>query len=131
MTDALEIEFVNGLTGVTQYTSPAIVYLALFTADPTETGSVLNEVSGTGYARVSLSGKFTASTTGASANTAAITFAAAGVGGFGTVTHIGFMKSGVATTSDMIVHQALLDPITIVETDVFEFLVGKLTVTAA
>ena len=133
MTDALELALLDGLTSVTQYTSPAIVYLALFTADPTDTGSVANEVSGTSYARVSLATKFTAATgtTGVSANTSAITFAAAGAGGWGTITHIGFMESGTATTADMMMHSVLTDPITIVETDVFEFLTGGLTVTLA
>ena len=129
MTNALEKEIVDGLVSVTQYTSPAIVYLALFTADPTETGSVTNEVSGTNYARVSLATKFTASTDGSSANTSSIAFAAAGAGGWGTITHVGFMKSGTATTDDMILHDALISSVAILETDVFEFLVSGLSVT--
>ena len=131
MTNALEKEIVDGLVSVTQYTSPAIVYLALFTADPTETGSVTNEVSGTNYARVSIATKFTASTDGSSANTSSIVFAAAGAGGWGTITHVGFMKSGTATTDDMILYDTLLNSITIVETDIFEILTSGLSVTAA
>lgn len=133
MTDDLENDLLDGLLGVTQYTSPSIVYLALFTADPTDTGSVTNEVSGTSYARKSLAGLFTAAsgTTGVSANTTAVTFAAAGSGGWGTITHVGFMKSGTATTDDMILHKALVDSITISETDVFEYAIGKLSLTLA
>lgn len=131
LTDRYEKKLTDGLTGVTPLTTPTTVYLALFTADPTETGAVTNEVSGTGYARVALTGKFSASTDGSAANTTAITFAAAGAGGWGTITHVGFMESGVATTADMMMSKALVDSITIVETDVFEFLVGKLTVTSA
>lgn len=128
MTNTTEKELVDGFTGVTQYTTPAIVYLALFTADPTETGDVTNEVSGVGYARVSLAGKFTASTDGSSSNTSAITFATAGVGGWGTVTHIGFMKSGVSATDDMVLHGALTTSIAIAESVVVEYLDGNLTV---
>lgn len=132
MTNALEKEICDGLTGVTQYTSPATVYLALFTADPTETGSVANEVSGTNYARVSLSGKFSASTDGSASNTAPITFATAGAGGWGTVTHVGLMKSGTASTDDMILYKALqAGPITILENEIFQFLTGNLTITIA
>lgn len=131
MTNLLEKEIVDGLTGVTQYTSPATIYLALFTADPSDTGSVANEATGTGYARQSLAGKFSASTNGSSPLTTAITFPTAGAGGWGTVTHIGFMKSGTATTDDMILYSQLTDPITIVENDVLEFLVNGITVTMA
>lgn len=131
LTDRYEKKLTDGLTGVTPLTTPTTVYLALFTADPTETGDVTNEVSGTGYARVALTGKFLASTDGSSANTEAITFAAAGAGGWGTITHVAFMEAGVAGVADMIQSNSLTDPVTIVETDVFEFLTGKLTVTTA
>lgn len=131
LTDGYEKELVDGLTGVTPLTTPTTVYLALFTADPTETGSVVNEVSGTSYARVALTGKFSASTDGSSANTTAITFPAAGAGGWGTITHVGLMKSGTATTADMMVYQALTNSVIIAESDVFEFLVGNLSITAA
>lgn len=131
LTDGFEKELTDGLTGVTPLTTPTTVYLALFTADPTETGSVANEVSGTGYSRVALTGKFTASTDGSAANTSAITFAAAGAGGWGTITHIGFMKSGTATTADMMMYDSLVDSVTIAESDVFEFVAGNLAVTSA
>lgn len=131
MTDLLEKEIVDGLVGVTQYTSPATTYLALFTADPTDTGSVVAEVSGTGYARISLAGKFSASTDGSSANTSALIFPTTGAGGWGTVTHMGIMKSGTATTDDMMVYGALAQSMAVVETEIFEVLVGGLTVTLA
>ena len=41
------------------------------------------------------------------------------------------MESGTATTDDMILYGTLTDSVTIIETDVFEFLVGGLTVTLA
>lgn len=133
MTDDLENDLLDGLLGVTQYTSPAIVYLALFTADPTDTGSVTNEVSGTSYARVSLASKFTAATgtAGSSTNITTISFAAAGAGGWGTITHIGFMKSGTATTDDMILYKALSSSVGIAESDVFDFQIGNLSLTLA
>ena len=132
MTDAFENDILDGVTGVSQYTSPSTTYLALFTADPTDTGSVSNELSGSGYARLSLSGKFSAATgTGGSvSNTSEIAFAAA-TADWTEVTHAGVMKSGTAATDDMIVVVPLDAGITIYDTEQFKFAVGKLTITAA
>ena len=132
MTDAHEREYLDGITGVTQYTTPATTYLALFTADPTDTGSVTNELSGSGYARVSLSGKFSAATgtDGTTSNTSEIAFPTA-TADWPEVTHAGIMKSGTAATDDMIIVVPLDAGITIYSGDTFKFAIGKLTITAA
>lgn len=131
MTDAFKNEILDGITGVTTLFS-AGMYLALFTADPTDTGSVLNEVSGGSYARVALSGKFSAAsgTGGTSANAASVVFPTA-TADWGTVTHVGFMKAGTAGVEDMVVHSALSVGVAITTGSVFQILAGDLTVTAA
>jgi len=52
-TNYLEDAMINAVLRNTSYTSPATVYLGLFTADPTDSGSQTNEVSGGAYARQS------------------------------------------------------------------------------
>ena len=132
MTDALENEFLDGITGVTQLTTPAIVYVALFTGDPTDVGSVTTELSGNGYARKSLAGTFSAATgtSGTVSNTAEIAFDAA-TGNWSEVGYVGLMKSDVETTDDMIVHLELDQPVTILNGQAFTFDIGTLTLTAA
>ena len=132
MTNAHENEYLDGITGVTQYTTPGTTYLALFTADPTDTGSVANELSGSGYARVSLSGKFSAATgtDGTTSNTSEIAFASA-TADWPEVTYAGLMTSGTAATDDMKLVIPLDIGITIYSGEQFKFAIGKLTITAA
>ena len=131
MVDGFENDVLDGITGVTSLFS-ATMALALFTADPTDTGSVTNEYTGNGYARKALTGLFSAATgtAGSSANTSIINFATA-TGDWTAITHVGFMKTATATTDDMIVVVALDSAITILDTQVFSFAIGDLTVTAA
>ncbi len=66
-------------------------HLALFTADPGETGSLASEVSGGGYARLAIgtpSAFWSAASGGSTSNAGAVEFAAAS-GSWGTVTHFG------------------------------------------
>jgi len=131
MTDAHENEYLDGITGVTQYTTPAITYLAIFTADPTDTGSVANELTGNGYARKSLAGLFSLATgtDGSVSNTSLITFVTA-TGNWLEATHVGVMKSGTGGTGDMIIHLPLSSAITILNGQAFEYAIGKLTLNA-
>ena len=132
MTDALENEFLDGITGVAQLITPAIVYVALFTGDPSDTGSVTTELSGSGYARKSLAGTFSSATgtSGTVSNTAEIAFDTA-TGDWSAVGYVGLMKSDVETTDDMIVHLALDQSVTILNGQAFTFDIGTLTLTAA
>jgi len=123
LTDAHELVIHNGLTGVSTLFTPT-VYLALFTASPTEAGLVTNELSGNGYARASLNGKFTSGTQG---NTSQISFAAASAD-WPTITHLGFMKSGTQGTSDMMMYGLLDAPISIMNTQSFIISIGALVV---
>ena len=86
----LEGKVANYILGRVAYTAPTTVYLALFTSDPTEAG-VGTEVSGTGYARASVTNtvpNFPDAVAGVKSNGVAITFAVAGAA-WGTVTYWG------------------------------------------
>lgn len=132
LTDSFENELLDGLTGVTPLTTPTTVYLALFTADPTDTGDVSSEYQLNSCARVALSGKFPAATgaAGLVANSVQIDFPTA-TGNWTTITHIGYMKSAIEGTDDMIIHAQLDSPITILNSQTFSFAIGTLTITAA
>ena len=132
MTDYLENKLLDSLTGVSAYTFPSTIYLALFTSDPTDTGDVSGEVSGGDYARMSLSGIFsTASgTTGTSTNTSIITFPTA-TASWGTITHAGFMETGTTSVDDMLLHSTLAVAKPISTDDIISFAIGNLTLTLA
>ncbi len=127
MTNYLETKVLQFLlnNNAGSLSAPSTVYLALFTADPTETGSLSNEIgtSGTGYARQSVS--FTTSNN-ASANTSNIEFPAA-QSSWGTITHIGIMDA--STSGNMLFHGALTVSKTIDTNDIFRINAGDLDVT--
>ena len=106
-------------------TRPTAWYIALFTSDPTDTGSAGTEVStGTGYARTSVTFSVTGDT---ATNSAAVEFPAASGGNWGTITHIGVMTASSA--GDMIVHSALTTSKAINDGDVFRIPTGDLDIT--
>lgn len=83
MTNYLENALINHVLRNSAYTSPAAVYLGLFTAAPGEAGGG-TEVSAGGYARQAVT--FGAPSDGATDNTGALTFGPASAS-WGTVTH--------------------------------------------
>lgn len=105
------------------YTFPATVYAALFTADPTDTGTQTSEVSGGSYARVSISWGTIAS--GSVSNSGAVTFPTAS-GSWGTVTHVGIMDA--STSGNMLYKGALGVSKTVGTGDQVSFAIGSLTV---
>jgi len=131
LTNTMENDLLDMLTGVTTTISSTMA-LAIFTASPTDTGSVTNELSGSGYERKLLSGLFSSATgtDGTSSNTSAITFATA-TGDWSEATHVGIMETDVETTADMIVWVELVTPNTTLNGQAFSIAIGKLTVTAA
>ena len=83
LTNAFETHTLNYLLNATSVTRPTAWYVGLFTADPTDTGSLSNEISGNSYARRPVA----FSVSGAVAtNSAAVEFAAATGGSWGTIT---------------------------------------------
>jgi len=123
MSNHLENALINATLRNTSYTSPATVYVALFTTDPTDAGSG-TEVSGGSYARTSVT--FAAPSNGASASNADCTFPTC-TSTWGTVTHIGLYD---ASTSGNLLYHTPLDTSKTIETgDIFKIASGSLTVT--
>lgn len=125
MSNYLENALINATLRNTSYTSPAVVYLALYTNDPTDadTGT---EVTGNGYVRQSIT--FGAPSNGVSTNSAAIEFPQA-TGSFGTVTHVGIRDA--LTAGNLLYHTPLDASKTIATGDVFRVASGSLSVSFA
>lgn len=106
----------------------ATVYVSLHTGDPGEDGTS-NEVSGTNYARkaVTASTGFNAASGGSMTNNGAITFAAAGSGGWGTVTYAGIFDA--ISGGNFLIGGALDAGTAINENDVYEIPDQDLTLT--
>lgn len=108
----------------TTLTRPTAWYVGLFTTDPTDADSG-TEVSGTSYARESVTFSVTGDT---ASNTAAIEFTAAG-SNWGTVTHVGIYDA--ASAGNLIAHASLTASKAIDTGDVFRIPTGDLDVTLA
>ena len=125
MSNYLENALVNATLRNTTYTSPATVYVGLYTSDPTDAGSG-TEVSGGSYARQSAA--FAAPSNGASATSADVTFPQ-GTGNWGTVAYFGILD---ASSSGNLMYHGALDTSKVIETgDVFKISAGNLTITLA
>lgn len=123
MSTYLENAMVNAVLRNTTYTSPATVYVALFTTDPTDAGTG-TEVSGNAYQRTAVT--FGAPSSGVTTNSGAVTFPTA-TGSWGTVTHIGIMDA--STSGNLLFHTALDTSKTITSGDIFTISTGNLSVT--
>lgn len=125
MSNFLENALVNATLRNTTYTSPATVYVALFTTDPTDAATG-TEVTGGSYARTSVA--FAAPSNGAAASSADCTFPTC-TSTWGTVSHIGIFD---ASTSGNLLYHTPLDSSKLIETgDIFKIASGSLTVTLA
>jgi hypothetical protein len=103
-------------------TMPTQLYLALYTAAPSDAGGG-TEVSGTGYARQAVD--FDASSGGATQNAAEILFPVAGAS-WGTVTHVGLFDASSA--GNLIWHGALSASKAIDTNDQFKIADGDLDI---
>ena len=125
MSNYLENALINATLRATTFTSPATVYVGLYTADPTDAGTG-TEVSGGSYARTSVT--FGAPSNGVSTNSAAVEFPQC-TSTWGTVSHIGILD---ASTSGNLYYHTALDSSKLIETgDVFKIAIGNLSVTLA
>lgn len=107
-------------------TSPTTVYIALYTAAPSDSGGG-TEVSGGSYARESVT--FTAMTgvtTGLTSNTAEVSFTQA-TASWGTVTHIGIMDA--VSGGNLLYHGALTASKLVDTNDTFKIAAGDLDIT--
>ncbi len=90
----LEAVIVNLTLRATAFSAPT-PYLALFIADPTDAGTLTNEVSYTGYARLSTAGNWDAPSgvDNQTANTAQIVFPANNGATSPVITHFGILDA--------------------------------------
>jgi hypothetical protein len=123
MSNYLEDALVNATLRATSYTSPATVYVGLYTSDPGE-GNTGTEVSGGSYARTAVT--FGAPSNGVTTNSASVTFPTA-TGTWGTVTHIGILDA--STTGNLLYFTPLNASKSIASGDVFTISTGNLSVT--
>jgi len=121
----LENALINATLRNTTYTSPATVYVSLYTSDPTDADSG-TEVSGGSYARTAVT--FDAPSNGVTQNSADVTFPTA-TASWGTVSHIGVHDA--STSGNLLFHTALDTAKTIDSGDIFKIETGNLTVTLA
>lgn len=117
----LELELLDHVFGGASYTPPSNVYLALFTAAPSDTGGG-TEVTGGSYARQAVS--FAASSAGTAATDDDVTFTAIG----DEVTHVGLFD---ASTSGNLLFWGVLEAAVDPGGDDFVIYAGDLTVTLA
>lgn len=121
----LENALINAVLRNTTYTSPATVYVSLWTSDPTDAGSG-TEVSGGSYARTSVT--FGAPSNGVTSNSADVTFPQA-TASWGVVGWIGL--NDASTSGNLLFHTPLDTSKTIDSGDIFKIASGSLTVTLA
>lgn len=125
MSNYLENALINATLRNTSFTSPATVYVGLYTTDPTDAGTG-TEVSGGSYARVAVT--FGAPSNGVSTNSSAVEFPQA-TASWGTVTHIGILDA--LTTGNLLYHTPLDVSKAIDTGDIFKIAIGSLSVTLA
>lgn len=111
--------FTNGAV-----TRPTAWYVALHTADPTETGAV-GELSGNGYARQSVT--FSASSGGATSNSGSLTFGPNASSNWGSVSHVSVWDA--VTAGNCLAYGALSSPVTINVGDSLVISAGNLDIT--
>ena len=125
MSNFLEQALINATLRATTFTSPATVYVSLWTSDPTDAGSG-TEVSGGSYARTAVT--FGAPSNGVTTNNADVTFPTA-TASWGTVGWIGI--NDALTSGNLLYHTALDTSKAIDSGDIFKIASGNLSVTLA
>jgi hypothetical protein len=125
MSTYLENALINATLRNTSYTSPATVYVGLYTSDPTDANTG-TEVSGGSYTRTAVT--MGSPTDGVSTNSAAVEFPQAS-GSWGTVGWIGILDA--SSSGNLLYHTALDTSKTISSGDIFKIAIGGLSVTLA
>ncbi len=120
--DFLENELLDHAFRNATWTPPATVYLALFTASPTDAGGG-TEVTGGGYARQAIT--FGAAAAGAIANTAEVSFTASGAN-YGTVVSTGIFDA--LTVGNMLAWDDITSAV-VNDGDTIRFPIGDIDVT--
>ena len=114
--------------GGSAYTAPSTLYVALFTAAPSDTGGG-TECSGGSYERKSMAAMTVSGTSPTTAtNGSAVEFVTA-TGSWGTVTHVGVFDA--STSGNLLAWAALTASKAVASGDVFRFSAGDLDITLA
>ena len=124
--DYTENLVLNWLFTTDSATRPTAWYVGLFTAAPSDTGGG-TEVTGNGYARVATGTISVSGTDTLATNAAAIEFAAASGGNWGTITHAAIFDA--SSSGNMLAWAALTTSRTINDGDVFRIPAGSLDIT--
>lgn len=127
LSDHAEALLLDWLMTTGSATRPTAWYVALYTAAPSDSGGG-TEVSGSGYARQSVTFDAASSPGGTTANSAAVSFTASG-GSFGTVTHIGIFDA--VSGGNLLWHGAMTASKTVADGDTLEFSTGNIDLTIA
>lgn len=128
LADYLENAVINWLRGTAMPAAPGTLYVALFTADPGEAGSLANEVAtagGTLYARTAIT--LTAPPSPVS-NSVDVVFPTAGAS-WGTVTHAGLVDNATAGAGNVLASNALTASQAVAAGITPRFVAGQLTFT--
>jgi hypothetical protein len=124
-TDYTENKVLDHVVGKTSFTMPS-VWVALFTAAPSDTGGG-TEATGGSYARKSTAGSdWAAASGGATSNAAAITFVTP-TGSWGTITHFALMDA--STSGNMLAWAPLTTPQAVGTGNTVSFAIGDLDIT--
>jgi len=127
MADFLANELLDHVLKNAAYTAPATVYLACFTASPTDAYTAANEVADAGdYARIAIA--FDAAATRSTDNSADVTFTVA-TADWTTVTHIGLMDTSAHGVGNMLWWGSLTNSKAIGTGDQLKVSAGDLDVT--
>lgn len=124
LSDALENALLNHVLRATAYVGPTAVYLALFTADPTDANTTAGEVSGGSYGRKQIT--FGAPSGGSCSNTNQMDYTGMPAA---TVTHLAIYDASTAGT--LLFHGALSASKTVNAGDTFTVNAGGLTCSLA
>ena len=120
----LETALFNHIFRNSSFTSPASLYVALFTSTATaaelEAGTLTNEVTGGSYARQTVA--FGAPTNGAGSNSGTITFPTASAG-WGTIRFVAVMDA--SSTGNVLWYAQLTSDVTINTSNTFQFNAGS------
>ena len=108
-------------------TRPTTWYVALYTAAPSDSGGG-TEVSGSGYARKSVTFSAASSPGGTTSNSGAVTFTASG-GNWGVISHIGIFDN--SSGGNLLWHGSMTASKTINDGDTLEFAIGNIDLTIA
>jgi hypothetical protein len=130
LTNYSESILLNHIMGKTSFTMPTEVYFALFTADPTDAGTLTNEVGASrGYARLAMKASVGTSTAGSAiTNSTAFTFGPCVTTNWGTVTHAAIMDVVTLASGNMLWKGALTASKTIAVGDTLVVPIGSFSV---